>query len=255
MREDMFKVIVERPRHGAGFRTRRNRLAGPDDLPSKIGVKRYVRVTGTWSKGLSENLAPLRRFLAKQVGRPWDKVYAEVCANLKADNTVQQHVRDHLRDFVAFRLGVGRDGEWLERGRRWGAGMTWHQPFYVDPEDGILKDSAKYWRKRGIDPKPWKRRRNERDGRPDVIWLSKLQALRRFEGIWFAVAYRLCAEDPADTHVYDVVRKRFVPAGQRHAVSKRQLSARELAQHGLQNANQVDDGPVPQRHKRRRKRS
>ena len=38
-------------------------------------------------------------------------------------------------------------------------------------------------------------------------------------------------------------------------VARCQLFARELAEHGLQNAKQLDDGPVPQRHKRRRKRS
>jgi hypothetical protein len=35
------------------------------------------------------------------VGRPWNKVYSEIAAHLRADNTVQQHVRDHLRNFVA----------------------------------------------------------------------------------------------------------------------------------------------------------
>jgi hypothetical protein len=45
--------------------------------------------------------APLRRFLKRQVGRPWDKVYSEIAAHLRADNTVRQHVRDHLRNFVA----------------------------------------------------------------------------------------------------------------------------------------------------------
>ena len=49
---------------------------------------------------LNENLAPLQRYLARQVGRPWNKIYAEIAEHLKPTSTVQQHVRDHLKDFV-----------------------------------------------------------------------------------------------------------------------------------------------------------
>lgn len=254
MREDMFKVIVERPRSGARFSTRRARLAGPDDLPTRIGVKRYVSVTQTGSKSLSENLSPLRRFLAKQVGRPWRKVYAEICANLDADHTVKQHVRDHLEDFVAYRLGTGRDGEWLDTSR-WVPrdARGWHQRFFVDPNSGILKDSAKYWRQRGIDPRPWKRRRGKSD--PSVIRLAGDLEFRRLNGLWYVVKFRDLPQQTDDTHVYDVIKREAYPAGQRYAVEKRQLSARELAEHGLHNDNQIAGGVVPQRHKRKRKRS
>jgi len=33
--------------------------------------------------------------------QPWNKVYSEIAAHLRVDSTVQQHVRGHLRDFVA----------------------------------------------------------------------------------------------------------------------------------------------------------
>ena len=49
-------------------------------------------------KLLNENLAPLRRYLERQVGRPWDKVYSEIAEGLRVASTVQRHVRDHLRD-------------------------------------------------------------------------------------------------------------------------------------------------------------
>jgi hypothetical protein len=54
------------------------------------------------AKELNENLSPLRRYLERQVGRPWNKVYSEIAEHLRPDNVVQQHVRDHLRNFVAF---------------------------------------------------------------------------------------------------------------------------------------------------------
>src|SRR5438874_10641294 len=83
------------------------------------------------SKQLNENLAPLRRYLARQVGRPWNKVYAEIAANLRVDNAVQQHVRDHLRDFVALkpRRDVTRGGF---------RGSLWWQELYVEPKTGLL---------------------------------------------------------------------------------------------------------------------
>jgi hypothetical protein len=253
MREDMFKVIVERPRAGSARRMRRQRLAGPDDLPTKIGMKRHVEVTRTRSKWLNENLAPLRRYLAKQVGRPWNKVYSEICANLDADHAVKQHVRDHLEDFVAYRLGVGRDGEWLDSvGFLSLRDMRWHQPFYVDPVDGLLKDSAKLWRKQGVDPCPFWQRRRMSEPDPDIRWLGDDAALQRIDGLWFTVTYTTEPVHAEDTHVYDVVMRRPLPAGQRYATAKRQLSGRELKEHGLSNGDCANP-KRPQRHRKRKK--
>ena len=99
MREDMAQVIVERPRIKP-FNSRKGRRQALDDLPTHEGMRRAQALRGD-RKQLNENLAPLRRYLESQVGRPWNKVYAEIAARLRVDNTVQQHVRDHLRDFVA----------------------------------------------------------------------------------------------------------------------------------------------------------
>ena len=61
MREDMSRVIVERPRLG-GHRTRKGRARALDDLPKQEGMRRAHLHSGDW-KTLNENLAPLRRFL------------------------------------------------------------------------------------------------------------------------------------------------------------------------------------------------
>lgn len=78
-----------------------------ESQPAKQGMK--YRWADT--KSLNEKLAPLRRYLVRQVGRPWDKVYSEISANLKATNAVQQHVRDHLEDYVAMKLCFNKAGE------------------------------------------------------------------------------------------------------------------------------------------------
>lgn len=143
MRDDMYKVIVERPR--CGWRTQklnraRIKRAG-EDYPKRIGVKRQRKTNGTRTKYLNEHLAPLKRYLDKQVGRPWDKVYSEIRANLHPDHTVKQHVLEHLWDFV-YRVRIGREGEWIWQGS-WtqseGAPLWRKTVLYIHPKDGLLK--------------------------------------------------------------------------------------------------------------------
>jgi hypothetical protein len=67
VREDMAKVIVERPRCG-GYCSRKSRYEDWkhrdwDDHPRQIGVRKQWRSR----KGLNENLMPLLRFLYSRV--------------------------------------------------------------------------------------------------------------------------------------------------------------------------------------------
>jgi len=41
-----------------------------------------------------------------QLGRPWNKVFSEICAGIDRRNTVQQHIHQHIRDFIAIEVGV-----------------------------------------------------------------------------------------------------------------------------------------------------
>jgi len=146
MRSDMPKVIVERPRRGgSGERLRRNTTAREDDVAlSKVGMKRDAQLRGGF-KSLNENLAPLKRYLDAQVDRPWAKVWSEICENLKPSNTVQQHVRDHIPDFVAIKTSL-RDGEiWVHE--RWAPVRLKdsHTRLFVDPQSGLLRRN-KHWR-------------------------------------------------------------------------------------------------------------
>jgi hypothetical protein len=148
MRGDMPKVIVERARLGGGI-VRRGRPERDDDLfVSKIGLKRDARRRGGF-KMLNENLNPLKRFLERQVGRPWDKVWAEVCANLKPSNTVQQHVRDHIPDFVAIKTSL-KDGEvWVHDRFSLKPLKESFTKLFVDPKSGLLRRNKHFtgWKK------------------------------------------------------------------------------------------------------------
>lgn len=144
MRDDMFKVIVERPRWGAGHAAspKLKRLAHAD--AKHIGLKRHARIGAPYTKALNENLAPLARYLRRQRGRRWDDVFSEICASLDTGSTVKMHVRQHLEDLVMVRISLGRGGEWMFEGQVLGREGQWfrRRGLFVDPRDGILKDAA-----------------------------------------------------------------------------------------------------------------
>lgn len=266
MRKDMAKVLVDRPRLIDSTEHRGRKL--PDELlPKAIGVRRSVREAGGF-KQLNENLAPLRRYLERQVGRPWNKVFSEIAANLKSTSTVQQHVRDHIKDFV--QLHPRADA------RVWtGSDRRWFQPLYVDPRDGILKRTDKLdWHKALQKPKP--------AVAVERIPVSDQRELRRLAGLWFEITlaalpapeYRtvlrpappspsgrpreMAVRQLITPAVVDAVTGKAVCAGpeldekqawkafrqaypsRTYAVSKRQLARSELRRHGLTNA--VQDG-------------
>jgi hypothetical protein len=158
MRADMFKVIVERPRwgvrHASSVKLKKDR-----DPHKSIGLKRHAWEQAPYIKGFSDNLAPLCRFIQKRVGRRWDDVFSEICAGLDTGSTVKMHIRQHLGDFVLIRIARGRQGELLHEShiirpdRRNCRGSE----FYVDPDDGILKDRVWFWRDQGQVATPGKR--------------------------------------------------------------------------------------------------
>jgi hypothetical protein len=146
MRRDMSKVIVERPRLGrVGARAgRTSALEDEEGAPLRARAPKIERPART--KSLNENLAPLRRFLEGQVGRPWNKVYSEISEHLKTSNTVQQHVRDHVDDFVAVNTRMER-AKVMTVTRFGGAAPleAAYQKLYVHPRTGLLRKNP-HWR-------------------------------------------------------------------------------------------------------------
>ncbi|MGE0828481.1 MAG: hypothetical protein AB7O04_03920 [Hyphomonadaceae bacterium] len=146
----MSKVIVERPRIGhSGRWTRAGKTrALLDEADDPLRARAPVRDKPVKTKSLNENLAPLKRFLQSRVGRPWNKVYAEISEHLRPSNAVQQHVRDHLEDFVALHARM-ENGKVVAQGRFGGhrdlADSSFR--FYVHPKTGLLKESP-YWKGR-----------------------------------------------------------------------------------------------------------
>ncbi len=179
MRSDMFEVIIERPRGGGGWgrdwpRISWRQLELDDDGLRDGGPKRRRMGPRRRSKWLSENLAPLRRFLHSAVGRPWNEVHSEICAQIAPGSVVQKHVLDHLYQYVE-RHPVMVNG-WPHRNvayRRGGCGYAplseRHNDFYVCMQTGRL-----------LLP-----RRAKSDS--IVHPLGPLFELRSIKGVWYVV--------------------------------------------------------------------
>jgi hypothetical protein len=257
MRDDMYKVIVERPRRAKGNAVRAARLRNDQDGPMHLGMR-----AGYGQPQLNENLSPLRRYLRAQVGRPWDRVYGEISKEIDRRNTVQQHIYQHLDDFIAIK--VERRGDRLvdlRRSRRfWLDGSTIHQELYVDPDTGLVRRNKTYhsWRRAAADARLAAQAEIAMRRRT----LDDCTQLHRLAGGWFLVqiaplpdkhAAELGTERIAlrreDTDArFDVLLRRTTSRVQKadaaarkelygldsvYAVSKRQLSRREMKAYGL----------------------
>jgi hypothetical protein len=255
MRKDMWKVIVERPRGGGEVSKGRYRNVPIEDLSAFEGMRRPHRER----KALNENLSPLRRYLRSQVGRPWDKVYADICANLRPESTVQQHVRDHVTDFVAVNTRIEDSVVLvLDTGRWWGGVRRLDEAYidlYVHPVSGLLLEN-RHWRRGRLHAYRRAQARRARkllDRRRDIA--DDVQ-LHKLNGCWYEVRLGptpraiTCVERRADGSIYRYTsyRDEIIGAGLSrlapeelygrpgvHAVAKRQLSRRELKKLGLRN--------------------
>ena len=215
MRDDMAKVIVERPRLGRGLPFPRRRLGvdrrNPDDPPRREGMKRVWRGD---TKSLNENLAPLRRYLHSNVGRPWDKVYSEIARHIRLDSAVQLHVLQHLewevlRDPLKVAWLLAGDYAWIR------------ERFYVDPRTRLLR----HYRARLNKHERYAARLPPPD--PNAARIGG-RAYRRLDGVWYAIEYALV---PAEGRVWDAVQREFVWNGdgrRQYASSKRQLGKKEI---------------------------
>jgi hypothetical protein len=240
MRADMAKVIVERPRFGSrmhgkpkGYRRSLQRLRG-DEGPLREGMKRRCR---GGAKSLNEHLGPLRRYLDRQVGRPWDKVFSEICAHIDRSSAVQDHVRDHVDGYVATHV-ILSDGVPCSGAGGWSHGSPLHLlrwPWYVCPRTGLLRRVTMASRKRA-------RQQPVQEGPPPYIAVSPSLQCRFLDAAWHLVSLEplpaLARQREVCTAV-DVVlnlpaRQLSLLEARRHhgaevyAVAKRRLARSEL---------------------------
>lgn len=264
MREDMCKIIVERPRLIRGDWLRGGREDGfrqflnSEDRPNKIGI-RAGHVNRKW---LNENLAPLRRFLISSVGRPWDKVRSEVLTNIDQCSTVQQHIMEHVDDYVITDVMVTPRGE-LQPGKR-GVVFRYRPPYsrtgalelveesrsplFVDPRTGILRETHAQTHRKQTARTASAERASEQAQTLRVI--DATHQLRRFNEVWYEVTIAPIPGAPLRewqkqrmkpdekqklSKVWCVLEKRLLSRfdADNYVTSKRQLNSREVTTHQL----------------------
>jgi hypothetical protein len=237
MRSDMSKIIVERPRRGSRLRNHKSALALD---PRRIADDTYIdppKPRHSGEKSLNENLAPLRRYLESNVGRPWSKVYAEIRATLDSRKATGLHILQHLFDFVAV-------DTWLD-GRTvmvWGSGWPRRtQPvtgLYVHPVSGLLRNAP--------------HRAKTHLAKPVTeLRLEANVACRLVDGVWYRFEYaehdpddiaevvRFHMDQPARNREYGlqapgdrrIIRYRDLPAADaRYLASRRQCARHEISE-------------------------
>jgi HAMP domain-containing protein len=189
-------------------------------------------------------------------------VFSEVCAGIDRRNTVQQHIHQHIRDFIAIDVGV-REGRLVDLAARWGfiardSGIS--QELYVDPRTGLIRLNRNYrsWRH---DIAEQRRRQLAQIAMRRRV-LDELTFLLLLNDIWFRVETDVLPRERLVQSVvdgnpqrrvaadfrYDVVLRRHISrasssdrkqcehlygSGDLYAVCKRQIPTREIKAHGL----------------------
>ena len=253
MREDMFKVIVERPRVGRSWASKSKLRYDKCEERSRVSGHRLVMESNGKTKHLNENLAPLKRYLHKQIGRRWNDVFSEICACLDTGSTVKMHVREHLDDFVLRKVKREADGTLWTAGR-WGdpesVVKSWTE-LYVDPDDGTIKETRKLCLKLGVPFAGSRASYNKWRGPKKELPLKKLSATTwhmQLKGIWYFI--ELSAE-PLNEGVCPVSNNSVYRAlnggswwsqDQWKLIRKKQLSSKVLKANNLQNEYNIKEG-------------
>ena len=122
MRNDTAKVVTERPRRGHGTpskkwgrrlgkrRLGKNEHDADDHGPTRAPIARHHQY-GWNAKEFSDVLGPLRRYLRRQVGRPWDKVWSEIAGTLDNRSLGLGALALHAVDTALLPSGVRVDAQ------------------------------------------------------------------------------------------------------------------------------------------------
>lgn len=151
MRNDMHKVVTERPRVFGGCD--RKKLFDRANSPREREYIRHIKVDMRpakesmtirhrywWGgKVLRDHIRPLERYLKSQVGRKWNDVWSDICKVLKGNGLQASHIKDHVKSYVS---GISHSGQ-CEYCPPKGSQRTFWQPVYVD-ENGILRKNNKH---------------------------------------------------------------------------------------------------------------
>lgn len=152
MRPDFNKLLVERERAGHsmdyGMTRKSKRLNEADVLQigGRQGMRKRHKLSGEY-KSFNENLNPLKGFLHSKLGKKWDKTYSELRKTFDARSVINNHILEHLFDYVDTHAVI-IDGKVMTMGGRYSRQgyvpiKQSYSEYYVCPKDGTLKKPNK----------------------------------------------------------------------------------------------------------------
>ncbi|AKG22246.1 hypothetical protein [Calothrix sp. 336/3] len=227
------EIVIERPRHGwrmsskkvTGYKKSLHKLT---DIAINEGLlSPYLIKTRFKTKGFSDHLSPLYRWLRSQVGQPWDLVYSQLCTTLDITTLSGQHILSHIWQFVERNVVIidglpyPKDKQEYPLGYRHSIWGDRHQ-LYVHPETGILCTVARQ-------PK------NTNPKNDDLLIIDRYSEYRKINDIWYFVTFA----DVPNTRfeiARDVLLNQAINSNQAwkvygrcvYAVSKHQCNKKEI---------------------------
>jgi hypothetical protein len=237
----MSKVVTERPRRGHSNPSKKTaKTLSKDEIldeiyddkdsgPTRHKASRHGQY-GWNAKEFSDLLGPLRGYLKKNVGRPWNKVHSEMSKALDRRSVAGSHIWDHVRWEV--QQNCYMEGKQVLVMGRFGVEPYPVQGLYVHPVTGILMSA------------PTRRYRYRPTVDDSIRKLDDTTELRRLDGIWYRVAYKW-----VDVSYPHLVRGNPTPEirykKELRLDKKAQLSKGQLKTYGLK--NEPVAAPIPRK--------
>jgi hypothetical protein len=152
MRDDMAKVVTERPRRGHGNTSKKTtgqaiRRYDADqeyDEPARLPVARG-RQYGYDCKEFSDLINPLRRYLRSCVGKPWTKVHSELSRKLDRRSLSGLHIWNHVRWEIETNCFIDEDRLAYSNRRTYRLCEIPVDGLYVHPKTGLIREQRP-WR-------------------------------------------------------------------------------------------------------------
>jgi len=151
MRRDMKHIIIDTGRYDDSWTSTSRKRGGRgsvrvcdviDDDGEYLECDEPFRgkmSRGRGSKTLGDRTKPLYRWLRKQVGRPWNKIWSEVAEVSKGMGIRGVHLREHVEQYVLIRAYV-EDGNLYDAESPYPSFITYRKGrLYVCPKTNLLR--------------------------------------------------------------------------------------------------------------------
>jgi len=233
MKEHFEKLLTEQERAGSKMPSAkwggRVKVEDSDSEYEKQagGLQPWSRHRNQDNKSLTDVLSPLRGYLRKNVGRPWDEVYSEICWGMDKRTTTGAHIFTHLWQYVERYTFMGEDGK-VKYLNRYGGKVVDVDEWYIHPVTGLLSY---------IPPRRYRTARNSGAGWSTEIKIEPGKCYKLLDGIWYYAEW-VYKDEFVRYNPYRASLMGLSPWVTKETeviIKKRQLGRKELRDLGLKN--------------------